>query len=636
MLISFQIAGIIIILVILAFYFSQKRLSLRTGKVFVVASLVVSVLLLLDIFSIYCIVHQEKFSIIFTNFLCKLYLVFLTFMSTLGFIYIVRDLYRYNKKIKDIHYVFLVSIIIISTILIFITGIEKYYDGKILYTYGPSTIVCYITCGLNLIATIVVTIIGKKEVAKSKSGTIIAWMIIWLIAAVTQFFVKELLIVSFASAIGLVIIYIMLENPALAIDKETGSFNSTIFDEYMTELFTNKKLFKLVYITLVDNDSKVEYKKNALIKLANILSSFEESRIFVGRNDFLAFKTEYGFAVVIRNSEINDFYNKFEPLLSEYNQKYKKAFKMNYLLFNNSDNLVSDFKAFKALLKEVLDNSDIVTYKNNKYTIDESTVKRIEDNIKMEGFIKNAIENDLIVVNYQPIYSKEKNKITSAEALVRIKDPNGALIYPNSFIELAEKNGLISKLGEKVFIHVCDFINKYNLNELGLEYIEVNLSVVQCGDEKLADRYIEIMKEYNINPKNINLEITETASTNLRNIMINNMKKLIDYGVSFSLDDFGMGNSNLNYIIEMPVEIVKFDRILVNSYFNDDKAKFVMTRIIEMIKALRLEIVLEGIETREMLDEVLKLDIDFIQGYYYSKPVSEIDFVKYVNEFNNK
>ena len=94
MLISFQIAGIIIILVILAFYFSQKRLSLRTGKVFVVASLVVSVLLLLDIFSIYCIVHQEKFSIIFTNFLCKLYLVFLTFMSTLGFIYIVRDLYR--------------------------------------------------------------------------------------------------------------------------------------------------------------------------------------------------------------------------------------------------------------------------------------------------------------------------------------------------------------------------------------------------------------------------------------------------------------------------------------------------------------------------------------------------------------
>ena len=269
-----------------------------------------------------------------------------------------------------------------------------------------------------------------------------------------------------------------------------------------------------------------------------------------------------------------------------------------------------------------------------------SIIEKFDGQCNFEGYGTDnctiAIENDLIVVNYQPIYSKEKNKITSAEALVRIKDPNGALIYPNSFIELAEKNGLISKLGEKVFIHVCDFINKYNLNELGLEYIEVNLSVVQCGDEKLADRYIEIMKEYNINPKNINLEITETASTNLRNIMINNMKKLIDYGVSFSLDDFGMGNSNLNYIIEMPVEIVKFDRILVNSYFNDDKAKFVMTRIIEMIKALRLEIVLEGIETKEMLDEVLKLDIDFIQGYYYSKPVSEIDFVKYVNEFNNK
>ena len=142
------------------------------------------------------------------------------------------------------------------------------------------------------------------------------------------------------------------------------------------------------------------------------------------------------------------------------------------------------------------------------------------------------------------------------------------------------------------------------------------------------------MKKLNISPDCINLEITETASTNLRNIMINNMNTLINYGVHFSLDDFGMGNSNLNYIIEMPVDIVKFDRILVNSYFTDPKAKLVITRIIEMIKALNLEIVLEGIENKESLDEVLKLDIDFIQGYYFSKPVQEIDFVEYVKKFN--
>ena len=144
------------------------------------------------------------------------------------------------------------------------------------------------------------------------------------------------------------------------------------------------------------------------------------------------------------------------------------------------------------------------------------------------------------------------------------------------------------------------------------------------------------MKQYDIDPKQINLEITETASTSLKNIMLNNMNKLIEFGVSFSLDDFGMGNSNLNYIIEMPVEIVKFDRILVNSYFNDSKAKLVINKIIEMIKSLKLSLVLEGIETKDIVDQALNLDIDYIQGYYFSKPINKEAFTEFLKNNNNK
>ena len=634
--ISFQIAGMVIIIVILTFYLSQKRLTLRSGQLFVVAAFFVSILLVVDIYSIYCIVNESKFDAHFTNFLCKLYLVILTMVSTLGFIYIIRDIYKYRPITKRIYYAILVTFIVISAIFIFATNIEKYYDGNnILYTSGPSCMICYAVCGTVLLSTILATVVKRKDVTIGKSRTILAWMFIWILAATIQFFVKELLIVSFASSIGLVIIYIMLENPALAIDKETGSFNSIIFDEFMTELFDTRKSFKLVYITLHDNNQNVELRTNALVHLSDLLSTFFEKKIFTSRNNYFTFRTEYGFVVVLRNVEISDFFTRFDPLLSDFNKKYDKAFDMKYLLFNNSE-IVSDYKGFKSLLKEVLDNSDIVTYKNDKYYIDATTIKKIENNILMENIIKNSIENNAIEVFYQPIYSKAKNKITSAEALVRIRDNNGLLIYPNSFIELAEKNGLITKIGEIVFTKVCEFINKYDLDKIGIEYIEVNLSVVQCGDINLADKYIKIMKDNNVDPSKINLEITETASTNLRKIMIDNMNKLIEFGTKFSLDDFGMGNSNLNYIIEMPVNIVKFDRVLVNSYFTDEKAKLVMTRIIEMIKALNLEIVLEGIETKESLNEVLNLDIDFIQGYYFSMPVREIDFIKYVSKFNKK
>ena len=113
------------------------------------------------------------------------------------------------------------------------------------------------------------------------------------------------------------------------------------------------------------------------------------------------------------------------------------------------------------------------------------------------------------------------------------------------------------------------------------------------------------------------------------------MQRLIDYGVSFSLDDFGMGNSNINYVIEMPVEIVKFDRVLVNSFFTDEKAKIIFKKVIEMIKSLKLLIVCEGIEEQKQFDDSMDLGIEYIQGYYFSKPIPKDDFIEYLKE-NNK
>ena len=633
--VGLQVSGLFIVILILIFYLSQKRLALRSGQIFFISAVLIFILLLVDIISIICSI-DENVSRDLAKFVCKLYLAILIPVAMLGIVYLLRDMFKYSSKSRRIMYIVLTLIAVISSVFIFLTDINLVFksDDEIFYTEGVSCYICYGVCGAIMIATIVLACFNRGRIQKGKRKTIIAWMSIWIIAAVIQFFVKELLLVSFAASLGLLIIYIMLENPALVIDRETSCYNVNIFNEYMIQLFGSKKKFKLVYILLNEKEGSVDYKQKALMNLADKLSSYSNRKIFTERNNYLTFRNQYGFVVVLKNVEINDFFQKLDEYLVEYNKKYAEAYDLKYLLYDN--NFISDYKEYKKLVKEVLNNTDIITYKNNEYFIDTDTIKKIENNIVMDGIIRNALEHDLVEVYYQPIYSKQKNKITSAEALVRIKDSQGNILYPDSFIELAEKNGLIAKLGEMVFIHVCKFIKEHDISKLGLEYIEVNLSVVQCGDPNLATRYIEIMKEFDISSNMINLEITETASTNLRNIMLNNMDRLIKYGVNFSLDDFGMGNSNLNYIIEMPVEIVKFDRILVNSYFSDPKAKLVITRIIEMIKALNLEIVLEGIEDETCLTEALGLDIDFIQGYYFSKPVNETEFVEYVTKYNLK
>ena len=140
------------------------------------------------------------------------------------------------------------------------------------------------------------------------------------------------------------------------------------------------------------------------------------------------------------------------------------------------------------------------------------------------------------------------------------------------------------------------------------------------------------MEKHNLDPSCINLEITESASIRRRNNLLKNMEVLIDYGVKFSLDDFGNGESNLNYIVDMPVSIVKFDRDMSQAYFANQKAKFVMEASMHMIHDMELEIVSEGVETKEQMEAIAALGIEYIQGYYFSKPLPAEEFLRFVEE----
>ena len=173
------------------------------------------------------------------------------------------------------------------------------------------------------------------------------------------------------------------------------------------------------------------------------------------------------------------------------------------------------------------------------------------DTLKYFGLSKKYSQSiyrsseERIEVFYQPIYSTREHRFVSAEALVRMRDTEGKLVPPAAFISVAERNGKILQLGEIVFDKVCRFFTEQHLEQYGLHYIEVNLSVVQCSYKQLADDYISIMEKYRINPGYINLEITESASMSAKKTLLGNMQRLMEYGVHFSLDDFGTGQSNL-------------------------------------------------------------------------------------------
>ena len=157
----------------------------------------------------------------------------------------------------------------------------------------------------------------------------------------------------------------------------------------------------------------------------------------------------------------------------------------------------------------------------------------------------------------------------------------------------------------------------------------------QCENPHLSAKYDDIMKKLGVSPSEVNLEITESSTLNQRSILLENMNKLMNLGCNFSLDDFGTGESNLNYIMDMPVKIVKFDRGMVQEYFTNEKARVVITATVNMIKELGLQTVAEGIETSEQFEEIRELGIDYIQGFYFSKPLEKNEFIRFINEKNS-
>ena len=166
----------------------------------------------------------------------------------------------------------------------------------------------------------------------------------------------------------------------------------------------------------------------------------------------------------------------------------------------------------------------------------------------------------------------------------------------------------------------------------GLKYIEVNLSVAQCADAKLSEDYIRIMESADIEPSHINLEITESTSAKEKKTLIFHMERMISRGVRFSLDDFGSGASNLNYVMDMPVQIVKFDKEMTQAYFSNDKAKYVMDAAMHMIHGMGLEIVAEGVETEEQYRKMEEIKINYIQGFYFSKPLPGPEFLAFLRQ----
>lgn len=246
------------------------------------------------------------------------------------------------------------------------------------------------------------------------------------------------------------------------------------------------------------------------------------------------------------------------------------------------------------------------------------------ERLHLENALRQALEQDEFIVHYQPIFELKSRKLAGFEALVRWQHPTRGVVYPNDFIAVAEDSGLISRLGKSVLDQACQQLHDWQAQYPYAQYItiSVNISSQQFRQPDLIQQLDEVLATTKIKGANLKLEITESMLIENLDTVSQLLDQIKQRQIQLSIDDFGTGYSSLSYLHRLPIDTLKIDRSFVTQMNADLDGQGIVRAIINLAHTLGMDVIAEGVETIEQLEQLQALDCEFGQGYFFSKPVS--------------
>jgi len=256
--------------------------------------------------------------------------------------------------------------------------------------------------------------------------------------------------------------------------------------------------------------------------------------------------------------------------------------------------------------------------------------------LQLENALRHAIDNDELVVFYQPKVNLSDNAATGIEALVRWNHPDQGIIAPDEFIPIAEETGLIIQLGKQVIEKACAQFKQWQDNNLPINNISINVSARQFKEQDLVSLLQQVLEQHELNASHIELELTESTLLKNEDQAELKLNQLHDMGIKISIDDFGTGYASLSYLKRLPIDILKIDKSFTDGIVHDSDDIAIVNAICGLASGLGLELVAEGIETAEQLKRIKDLGVDYGQGYYWSPPRPADQYVEWLENLQNK
>lgn len=397
--------------------------------------------------------------------------------------------------------------------------------------------------------------------------------------------------------------------------KRTGNFGALLFiDLDHFKIINDTKGHSIGDIVLIETTKRIQN----VLRQSDILAR-------LGGDEFIV-------AIEFSNSDKNLALNH----LNDISNKILEEIKNPYFIYNYDFRLTASigiilFKDDFYTIDDLMKFADTAMYTSkekgrNTYSFfDPKLQKLLEEKTDLTNKLREAIDDDNILIYYQPQISHKNNKskISGVEALVRWNEKKKGIITPDKFIPLAEETGLIIPLGKlilrKIFIQLKRWEDDLEKKDWR---VSINISYKQFEEKNFVDDLKFLVKEYKINPKKIRLELTENLLIKNTQETLDKIKELHHLGISLSIDDFGTGYSSLAYLKQLSINELKIDKSFTKNLLNDTNDLIIIETIISIGKKFNLDVIAEGVESKEEYQKLLSMGCKHFQGYFFGKPVS--------------
>lgn len=491
------------------------------------------------------------------------------------------------------------------------------------YIHGVGYLWMYYYVFVYILLAIIHCFLHYKEIGREKITVICEFLVVAAVCVTIQAVNGKLLVTGFGVALGISILFFTIQNPYNDVDNLTGTLDKQYFEKWIREKGRKNSCYHLIAVdidlrkvnkfwgTKTGDKLLIQISKEMQI-ISNLSHVFRlTSKRFVVVLDYLV---DYEY---VRDSLMEFFENE---ILIDGESVAVPAVVCGIVDLQNwteMDKLV----AYIDYLVDRLPDVEMATLIQG----DEKTLHGFLFEQEVEQFLNIAIEKDLFEVHYQPVFDMETQKFISIEALSRLRHPSLGNIPPDVFIGIAEKNGLITQIGQLQFRKICRFMKEHPQMMEVIKNVKVNLSPSELVHSDYSRILIGIIKEYDLPFSFFQFEITETVATEYSEVLYQSVNDFVKAGIGLCLDDFGSGYANLDSVLRLPFYCIKIDKSLLRGICNSEQSAKFYSNIVAVMRNMGYLVVAEGVETKMEVDLLSKWNVNMIQGYYYSKPLNETD-----------